>query len=144
SSGQAWYPTSLSRSLRIGPCPSITKPQPPLRHFRHPLRQMGHHKFNCPLSFRRLGDPNLGGGSPGQCRDNPGQHRGRSPPQHAHCRRPSRPSEQGTSKQGTNGDPQPQKPHKPRSPSPKPSPPHRLGSAQSRAAARALTATCPA
>ncbi|GCC41033.1 hypothetical protein chiPu_0025455 [Chiloscyllium punctatum] len=29
---------SLSRSSRIGPRPSITKPQPPLRHFRHPGR----------------------------------------------------------------------------------------------------------
>ncbi|GCC43129.1 hypothetical protein chiPu_0026924 [Chiloscyllium punctatum] len=31
-------PKSLSRSSRIGPCPSITKPWPPLRHFRHPGR----------------------------------------------------------------------------------------------------------
>ncbi|GCC40351.1 hypothetical protein chiPu_0023990 [Chiloscyllium punctatum] len=97
-------------------------------------RQTGHYVFNCPLSFQRPGDPNLEGGSPGQGRDNPGQHRGHSPPRHAHRRRPSHPSEQGTPKQGTNGDPRPQKPHKPRSPSPKPYPP-RLGSAQSRAAA---------
>ncbi|GCC42774.1 hypothetical protein chiPu_0026535, partial [Chiloscyllium punctatum] len=86
-------------------------------------RQTGHHRFKCPLSFRRPGDPDLGGGSPGQCRDNPGQHRGCSPPWHAHRRCASRPSEQGTREQGTKGDPQPQKPHKPRSPSLKPSPP---------------------
>ncbi|GCC43913.1 hypothetical protein chiPu_0027737 [Chiloscyllium punctatum] len=85
-------------------------------------RQTGHHKSNCPLSFRRPGDPDLGGGSPGQGRDSPGQHRARSPLRHAHCWRPSCPSERGTPKQGTNGDPRPQKTHEPRSPSPKPSP----------------------
>ncbi|GCC42576.1 hypothetical protein chiPu_0026515, partial [Chiloscyllium punctatum] len=74
-------------------------------------RQTGHYKSNCLLSFRRPGDPDTG------------QHRGRSPPQHAHRRCPSHPSEQGTPKQGTNGDPRPQKPHEPRSPSSKPSPP---------------------
>ncbi|GCC44333.1 hypothetical protein chiPu_0028535 [Chiloscyllium punctatum] len=109
----------------------------------HRCRQTGHHKFNCPLSFRHPGDPDLGGGSPSQCRDNPGQHRGRSPPRHADHRHPSRPSEQGTPKQGTNGDPRPQKLHEPRSPRPKPSP-TQLGSAQLRAAARALTAPRPA
>ncbi|GCC46586.1 hypothetical protein chiPu_0030970, partial [Chiloscyllium punctatum] len=86
-------------------------------------RQTGHYKSNCPLSFRRPGNPDLGEGSPGQGRDSPGQHQGRSPPQHAHRQRPSHPSEQGTPKQGTNGDPRPQKPHEPRSPSLKPSPP---------------------
>ncbi|GCC41948.1 hypothetical protein chiPu_0025811, partial [Chiloscyllium punctatum] len=64
-------------------------------------RQTGHYKSNCPLSFRRPGDPD------------PGQHRGRSPPRHAHRRRPSHPSKQGTPKQGTNGDPQPQIPTNP-------------------------------
>ncbi|GCC41837.1 hypothetical protein chiPu_0025743, partial [Chiloscyllium punctatum] len=86
-------------------------------------RQTGHYKFNCPLSFRHPGDPDLGGGSPGQGRDSPGQHRGRSPPRHAHRRPPSHPSEQGTPKQGTNGNSRPQKPHKPRSPNLKPFPP---------------------
>ncbi|GCC42216.1 hypothetical protein chiPu_0026451 [Chiloscyllium punctatum] len=74
-------------------------------------RQTGHYESNCPLSFRRPGDPD------------PGQHRGRSPPRHAHRRRSSHPSEQGTPKQGTNGKTRPQKPHEPRSPSPKPSSP---------------------
>ncbi|GCC47335.1 hypothetical protein chiPu_0031760 [Chiloscyllium punctatum] len=87
-------------------------------------RQTGHYNFNCLLSFRRPGDPDLGGGSPSQGRDSPGQYRGRSPPWNAHRRRPSHPSERGTPKQGTNGDQRPQKPHEPRSPSPKPSPPN--------------------
>ncbi|GCC39015.1 hypothetical protein chiPu_0023102 [Chiloscyllium punctatum] len=30
------HQASLSRSSRIGPCPLITKPRPPLQHFRHP------------------------------------------------------------------------------------------------------------
>ncbi|GCC17231.1 hypothetical protein chiPu_0017494 [Chiloscyllium punctatum] len=73
----------------------------------HRCRQTGHYKSNCPLYFGRPRDPDAG------------QHRGRSPPRHAHRRRPSHPSEQGTPKQGTNGNPRPQKPHEPRSPTQK-------------------------
>ncbi|GCC39761.1 hypothetical protein chiPu_0023871, partial [Chiloscyllium punctatum] len=55
-------------------------------------RQTGHYKFNCPISFRRPGDPDLGGDSTGQGRDNPGQYRGRSPPQHATVGAPRTPA----------------------------------------------------